>query len=124
MIYGYIRVSTKQQLDGYSLETQRKEILLRYPEAKIYEEQYTGTKLNRPIFTKLLREIKENDILVVSNLDRFVRNTVEEIRVVEDLFRRYSDSYFEYWPARRYTNGQILFNNHVGCCKTRTKYDY
>ena len=62
---------------------------MRYPEAKIYEEQYTGTKLDRPIFTKLLREIKENDVLVVSNLDRFVRNTVEGIRVVEDLFRRF-----------------------------------
>lgn len=88
MIYGYIRVSTRQQLEGYGLEAQRKEILLKYPEAKIYEEQYTGTKLDRPIFMKLLRDIKENDILVVSRLDRFARNTVEGIRVVEDLFRR------------------------------------
>ena len=31
---------------------------------------------------------KENDILVVSRLDRFARNTVEGIKVVEELFKR------------------------------------
>lgn len=88
MIYGYTRVSTKKQLDGYGLDVQKKEILEKYPNAIIYEEQYTGTKLNRPIFTNLLATLKENDILVVSKLDRFARNTVEGIKVVEELFER------------------------------------
>lgn len=88
MIYGYTRVSTKKQLDGYGLDVQKKEILEKYPNAIIYEEQYTGAKLDRPVFTNLLSTLKENDILVVSRLDRFARNTVEGIKVVEELFKR------------------------------------
>lgn len=88
MIYGYTRVSTRKQLDGYGLDVQKKEILEKYPNAIIYEEQYTGSKLERPIFTHLLLQLKENDILVVSRLDRFARNTVEGIKVVEELFKR------------------------------------
>ena len=30
MIYGYTRVSTKKQLDGYGLEVQKKEILTKF----------------------------------------------------------------------------------------------
>ena len=88
MIYGYTRVSTRKQADGYGLEVQRKEILSKYPTAKIIEEQFTGTKLNRPLFNNLLDSMKANDILVVSKLDRFARNTVEGITVVKSLFAK------------------------------------
>ena len=54
MIYGYTRVSTRKQVDGYGLEAQRQEILSKYPNAYIFEEQYTGSKMERPIFTKLI----------------------------------------------------------------------
>lgn len=87
MIYGYTRVSTRKQVEGYGLEVQKKEILDKYPTATIIEEQYTGTKLDRPIFNELLNNLKANDILVVSKLDRFARNTVEGIKVVEQLFK-------------------------------------
>ena len=86
MIYGYTRVSTKKQVDGYGLEVQKNEIISKYPSAVIIEEQYTGTKLNRPVFNDLLSKLQEDDILVVSKLDRFARNTVEGIKVVEQLF--------------------------------------
>lgn len=88
MIYGYTRVSTKKQLDGYGLDVQKNEILAKYPTAEIYEEQYTGSKVDRPIFTNLISQLKENDMLVVSRLDRFARNTIEGVKVVEDLFKR------------------------------------
>ena len=45
MIYGYTRVSTKKQLDGFGLEVQRKEILSKYPDAFIIEEQFTVNPL-------------------------------------------------------------------------------
>ncbi len=86
MIYGYIRVSTKKQVGGYGLDVQRNEIKAKYPTAIIIEEQYTGTKLDRPIFKTLLNKLQSDDILVVSKLDRFARNTVEGIKVVEQLF--------------------------------------
>ena len=88
MIYGYTRVSTRKQLEGNSLIAQKNEILGKYSSAVIIEEQYTGTKLNRPLFNKLLKKLKSNDILVVSKLDRFARNTVEGIKVVEQLFKK------------------------------------
>lgn len=88
MVYGYARVSTKQQIDGYGLSVQKKEILAKYESAIIFEEQYTGAKLDRPIFTKLLKIMTSGDILVVSRLDRFARNTTEGIQVVEQLFKR------------------------------------
>jgi len=88
MIYGYTRVSTRKQLDGYGLEVQKNEILNKYPTAKIIDEQYTGTKLDRPLFNKLLKKLTTGDILVVSKLDRFARNTIEGIKVVEQLFKK------------------------------------
>ena len=88
MIYGYTRVSTKKQVEGYGLEVQKKEIINKYPSATIIEEQYTGTKLDRPIFNELLNKLQADDILVVSKLDRFARNTVEGIKVVEQLFKK------------------------------------
>lgn len=86
MIYGYTRVSTKKQVDGFGLEVQKNEIKSKYPTAIIIEEQYTGTKLDRPLFKDLLSKLQADDILVVSKLDRFARNTVEGIKVVEQLF--------------------------------------
>ena len=88
MIYGYVRVSTRKQVDGYGLEVQKNDILSKYPTAIIFDEQYTGTKLDRPIFKKLIESLKTGDILVVSKLDRFARNTVEGIKVVEKLFSK------------------------------------
>lgn len=87
MIYGYARVSTKGQAkDGNSLEVQEKEILQRYESAKIYKEAYTGTTTDRPIFTDIINNLKENDMLVVTKLDRLARNTVEGIQIVKEIF--------------------------------------
>lgn len=88
MIYGYTRVSTRKQVDGYGLEVQKNDILSKYPSATIVNEQYTGTKLDRPIFKQLIENLNSGDILVVSKLDRFARNTVEGIKVVEQLFSK------------------------------------
>jgi DNA invertase Pin-like site-specific DNA recombinase len=88
MIYGYARVSTRKQLDGYGLDVQKHEILSKYPTALIYEEQHTGGKMARPVFSSLFSQLQSGDVLVVARLDRFARNTIEGIRVVEELFRR------------------------------------
>lgn len=86
MIYGYTRVSTKTQLEGNGLKVQTKEILEKYEGAKILEEQFTGTKMDRPVLNKLMEELKEGDALVVTKLDRLARNTVEGIQIIEGLF--------------------------------------
>lgn len=83
--YGYIRVSTKNQLDGYGLEVQRKAILDKYVDAIIVEEQYTGTTTNRPKFDELINKLEAGDILVVHKLDRFARTTIEGMQVIDEL---------------------------------------
>ena len=88
MIYVYTRVSIKKQVDGYDLEVQKNEIINKYPTAYIIEEQFTGTKLERPVFSELLNKIQADDILVVAKLNRFARNTVEGIKVVEQQFKK------------------------------------
>lgn len=89
MIYGYVRVSTKTQLfDGFGLESQKKEILEKYPNAKIVEEQFTGIKLDRPIFNELINNLKTGDTLIVTKLDRLARNTVEGIQIIDGLFKK------------------------------------
>lgn len=89
MIYAYARVSTKGQAkDGNSLEAQEKEILERYENAKIYKEAYTGTTTDRPIFNDIINQIKENDMIVVTKLDRLARNTVEGIQIVKEIFKK------------------------------------
>lgn len=88
-IIGYCRVSTKiQAKDGNGLESQKKAILKKYENAEIFEESYTGTKTDRPILNKVLEQLQEGDTLVVAKLDRLARNTVEGIKIVEDLFKK------------------------------------
>src|SRR4051812_23243355 len=83
MKYGYSRVSTLGQELGVQKEKLQAEGC-----NKIIEEKFTGTKLERPQFSKLLRELKEGDTLVVTKLDRLARNVREGIDVVEELFNR------------------------------------
>ena len=87
MIYGYCRVSTKGQAkDGNSLDAQEQEILSRYSDAHVYKEAYTGTTTDRPVFNEVIQQMQENDLLVVSKLDRLARNTEEGIKIVKNLF--------------------------------------
>lgn len=86
MIYGYCRVSSKEQLDNNSFQLQETEILNKYENAVIIKEQFTGTTTDRPKFNQLIKSLDKNHILVVSKLDRLARNTVEGIEIVERLF--------------------------------------
>ena len=88
MIYGYARVSTKgQERDGNSLADQER-MLRAEGCAEIYRDSCTGTKMDRPEFTKLLGVLKEGDRLVVTKLDRFARNTAGGIETIQGLLDR------------------------------------
>lgn len=88
MIYGYARVSTKGQAhDGNSLENQ-KEILKQNGATKIYEDSFTGTKTDRPQFSKLLEKLKEGDTIIVTKLDRFARSMTQGSELVNELINK------------------------------------
>lgn len=85
MIYGYARVSTRGQAkDNNSLEIQEK--LLKENGAQIiFADSFTGTKIDRPEFDKLLVLINEGDTLVVTKLDRFARSVSQASELITNL---------------------------------------
>lgn len=86
-IIGYVRVSTKGQLDGYSIDQQIGEILSVYKEGVIYEEGLSGAK-ERPVFNEVLSILEKDDILVVTKLDRFCRTTKEGLQYIDMLLEK------------------------------------
>lgn len=88
MIYGYCRVSSKGQLDNNSFEQQENEILSRYDNVNIYKEQFTGVTTQRPIFDKIIKELKQDDTLVVTKLDRFCRSAKEGLELIDELRKK------------------------------------
>ena len=83
MIYGYARVSTKGQAkDGNSLEYQEEE-LKKAGATKIYQESFTGTKTSRPVLDKLLKQLNDGDIVIVTKLDRIARNAKGGLELID-----------------------------------------
>lgn len=87
MLYGYARVSTKGQLDNNSLDEQLIK-LLDNGCTEVVQEQFTGSKMDRPMFNELLKKLKPGDTLMVTKLDRFCRNTIEGLETIETLRKK------------------------------------
>ena len=78
MKLGYARVSTEDQ----RLDLQR----ARLKDAgcgKLFEEKISGAARARPALEQLLQEVRADDILVVTRLDRLARSTAELLRIAE-----------------------------------------
>ena len=91
MRYGYGRVSSTARYkggeDGVSLESQEKKLI----EAgcdEIVLESYTGMKMERPKFTKLIEKLKAGDTLVVCKLDRFARTASDGVAMIKELLEK------------------------------------
>lgn len=71
MVYGYVRVSTKEQCEDRQLIAMRE-----FPVAEnhIFMDKLSGKDFNRPQYQKLIRRLKPHDILVVKSIDRLGRN--------------------------------------------------
>lgn len=82
-IYGYCRVSTQAQ----SIERQVRNILLKYNDAYIVKEVYTGTRFQgRRELDNLLSHIKKGDTIVFDSVSRMSRNADEGIELYMNLF--------------------------------------
>ena len=86
-IYGYARVSTRNQLYGSSIEQQENE-LRDAGAVEIYKDAFTGTKEHRPEFDKLIAKLKEGDCLMVTKLDRLARSFLQGSKIISDLIDR------------------------------------
>ena len=73
-IWGYIRVSTKEQNeDRQMLALSEFEIDSKH----IYMDKQSGKDFNRPAYRRLVRRMKEGDLLVIKSIDRLGRNYEE-----------------------------------------------
>lgn len=52
---------------------------------EIVLEAYTGTKMERPKFTKLLKKLQSGDTLMVCKLDRFARTATDGVNLIKEL---------------------------------------
>ena len=83
-IYGYSRISTSKQ----SITRQNRNILELYPTAIIKEEVFTGTTTDRPVWTKLLKDVKPGDTIVFDSVSRMSRNAEEGVKEYLELYEQ------------------------------------
>lgn len=83
-VYGYARVSTSKQ----NIERQKGNIKLAFPNAVIIEESFTGTKMERPAWSKLYKKLTAGDTVVFDEVSRMSRNAAEGFEVYQELYKR------------------------------------
>ena len=73
-IYGYARVSSKDQNEARQIIA-----LSQFPVKKenIYIDKFSGKDFDRPKYSELIKILKEQDILVIKEIDRLGRNYEE-----------------------------------------------
>lgn len=80
MIYGYVRVSTKEQNEERQMIAMRE-----FCVDRIYMDKQSGKDFDRPQYQKLMRKLKPDDTFVVKSIDRLGRNydeILEQWRVI------------------------------------------
>ena len=94
MVFGYVRVSTENQLENYSIEEQIAR-LEAYCTAKGWvllhtyvDGGYSGGNTDRPALQQMLTHIRETqvDAVVVYKLDRLSRSQKDTLTLIEDEF--------------------------------------
>lgn len=83
-IYGYCRISTPQQ----HIERQERNIKSAYPDAVLVSETYTGTKIERPKWSRLLARVVKGDTIVFDSVSRMSRDAADGYAAYEDLYSR------------------------------------
>jgi DNA invertase Pin-like site-specific DNA recombinase len=77
-VYGYARVSTKDQ----TLANQEAQ-LAKAGCAKTYAEKVSGAKTDRAELNKLLKRLDRGDVVIVTRLDRLARSTRDLLNVLD-----------------------------------------
>lgn len=75
-IYGYARVSTKEQNEDRQLIALEE---LEVPSKNIYIDKQSGKDFNRPKYKTMLRKMRAGDLLYIKSIDRLGRNYEEII---------------------------------------------
>jgi len=105
MLLGYARVST----DDQDLALQRR-ALREAGCRRLYEEKLSGVQRNRPELARLLDQVRDDDVLVVTRLDRLARSTRDLLDVAERLRDAGADlGPHQRWPGRGAAEGRAVW---------------
>ena len=72
--YGYIRVSTHEQNEGRQVLALNG---VHIPRENIYMDRQSGKDFQRPMYRRMLKRLKEDDVLYIKSIDRLGRNYEE-----------------------------------------------
>jgi len=81
-VYGYARISTPKQ----SIERQIRNIKAAHPDAIIFQDTYTGTKMTRSDWIRLMKIVKPGDLITFDSVSRMSRDADEGFVVYEKLY--------------------------------------
>jgi len=81
-----LKVTTRVSTDDQYLTHQRASVTAAGCQ-KIYAEKISGAKRGRPQLERLLGELRDDDVVVVTRLDRLARSTRDLLDIVERLNR-------------------------------------
>lgn len=118
MIYGYCRISTKQQ----SIERQIRNITNSYAAAVIVQEIFTGTQTNRPEWNKLYKQIKSGDTIVFDSVSRMSRNADEGFELYESLYNKGAELVFLKEPHINTSTYKKAMENNISMTGTTVDY--
>ena len=74
MVYGYIRVSSKDQNEDRQMIAMKE---LPIPDKNIFMDKQSGKDFERPQYKKMVRRLKKDDLLYIKSIDRLGRNYAE-----------------------------------------------
>lgn len=74
MVYGYIRVSTRDQNEDRQLAALSESDI---PKKNLFMDKQSGKDFNRPAYKRLMKKLKRGDLLIVKSIDRLGRNYEE-----------------------------------------------
>lgn len=86
-IYGYVRVSTKNQNEDRQLVAMQE---LKVPEKNIFIDKMSGKNFNRPMYKRMIKKMKKDDLLYIKSIDRLGRNyeeIIEQWRIITKVKR-------------------------------------
>ena len=73
-LYGYVRVSTNEQNEGRQMLALN---TVQVPEGNIYMDKQSGKDFHRPMYRRMLKRLKQEDVLYIKSIDRLGRNYEE-----------------------------------------------
>ncbi len=74
MMYGYVRVSTREQNEDRQMRALYK---IDVPRENIYMDKQSGKDFERPMYNRMVKRLQADDVIFVKSIDRLGRNYEE-----------------------------------------------